>query len=400
MSETKVPEIRFNKYKEAWVERRFADIVQRKTHVVTNADITVEYEDICSGYGTLNKDLRDKPFQKSGVAFESGDILFGKLRPYLKNWLNPDFEGAAVGDFWVLRGTETESSFLYNLIQGDAFTSVSSISSGSKMPRSDWGLVSQTPFMIPAELDEQNHIGSLFCSLDGVIAVHRKKLTKLQQTKTSLMQKMFPQDDADLPELRLEDFSGVWDRRRLGSLGTTYAGLSGKSKDDFGHGDARYVTYTDVFQNARILDASRCELVELDAKQNTVRSGDILFTVSSETPEEVGMSAVWLAEEANVYLNSFCFGLRPTVQLDSSFFAYLLRATAVRKQFTLLAQGISRFNISKKKAMDIEVRVPPVTEQQAIGSLFSALDHVIVDEKQYIEKLKQAKTSLLQQMYV
>ena len=112
------------------------------------------------------------------------------------------------------------------------------------------------------------------------------------------------------------------------------------------------------------------------------------------------MSAVWLADEANVYLNSFCFGLRPTIQLDSSYFAYALRAVAVRKQFILLAQGISRFNISKKKAMDIEVRLPSMSEQRTIGALFSELDNLIAGEQQYIEKLKQAKASLLQKMFV
>lgn len=168
----------------------------------------------------------------------------------------------------------------------------------------------------------------------------------------------------------------AWEQRKLGDMGTTYGGLSGKTKDDFGHGEARFVPYTNVFDNP-IGDPSRLEAVEIDQGQNLVLKGDALFTVSSETPDEVGMSSVWPSDLDNLYLNSFCFGYRQDGSFDSGYLAYMLRSDTFRNQVEMLAQGISRFNISKGKVMDIEVPVPNKAEQRQIGALFSRLDSLI-----------------------
>ena len=109
------------------------------------------------------------------------------------------------------------------------------------------------------------------------------------------------------PSIRFRGFTDDWEQRKLGDMGTTFTGLSGKTKDDFGHGDARFVTYMNVFTNP-VSDPDRVEAVEIDKSQNAVQHGDVFFTTSSETPEEVGMSSVWLENTDNTYLNSFCFG--------------------------------------------------------------------------------------------
>ena len=167
-----------------------------------------------------------------------------------------------------------------------------------------------------------------------------------------------------------------WEQRKLGDCGTTYGGLSGKTKEDFGHGEARFVPYTNVFDNP-IADTCRLEAIEIDPRQNEVKLGDALFTISSETPEEVGMSSVWLSEQPNVYLNSFCFGYRQDGSFDSLYLAYMLRSQGMRSKLALLAQGISRFNISKKRVMELEAPRPRLEEQRKIGALFQKLDSLI-----------------------
>ena len=162
----------------------------------------------------------------------------------------------------------------------------------------------------------------------------------------------------------------------MGSCGTTYSGLSGKTKEDFGHGNARFVPYTNVFDNP-LTDTKRLEAVEIDSSQNNVAYGDVFFTVSSETPDEVGMSSVWLSDQEDVYLNSFCFGYRQDSTFDPHYLAYMLRSSSVRSDLTLLAQGISRFNISKNKVMELSVSVPSVVEQKQIGQYFARLDSLI-----------------------
>lgn len=119
------------------------------------------------------------------------------------------------------------------------------------------------------------------------------------------------------------------------------------------------------------------EPIEIDESQNEVRIGDVFFTTSSETPEEVGMSSVLLENKGKTYLNSFCFGYRPTQKFDNYYLAYMLRSSNVRKRIVFLAQGISRYNISKNKMMEIEIPIPSYDEQREIGLYFKHLDNLI-----------------------
>ena len=200
------------------------------------------------------------------------------------------------------------------------------------------------------------------------------------------------------PEIRFKGFTDDWEQRKLGEIGNTFTGLSGKTKEDFGHGDAKFVTYMNVFSNP-IAASDKTESVEIDHKQNEVQYGDIFFTTSSETPEEVGMSSVWLENKENVYLNSFCFGYRPTEKNNPYYMAYMLRANNFRSKMILLAQGISRYNISKNSAMDIEIQVPKYDEQKSIGKIFYEIDNLITLHQRKYEKLKNIKQSLLEKMF-
>ena len=135
----------------------------------------MEYEDVITGAGRLNKDINQKEAVKKGIVFDGSQVLYGKLRPYLHNWLNPDFSGVAVGDWWVLKPIETDKSFLYRLIQTQQFDDIANQSAGSKMPRADWNSVSNSEFAVPVSQDEQIKIGDYFSSLDTLITLHHRK---------------------------------------------------------------------------------------------------------------------------------------------------------------------------------------------------------------------------------
>ena len=201
-----------------------------------------------------------------------------------------------------------------------------------------------------------------------------------------------------VPKLRFPEFTATWEQHKLGDLGHTYGGLSGKSKQDFGHGDARFVTYMNVFSNP-IGDPCMVDSIEIDDRQSRVRKGDVLFTTSSETPDEVGMSCVWPSDSENLYLNSFCFGYRPTTKINSNFLASLLRSPSVREKIIFLAQGISRYNISKNKVMEISIPLPSEEEQSQIGDFFTQLDKTITLHQRKLEGLSKLKKSLLQKMF-
>jgi len=248
-------------------------------------------------------------------------------------------------------------------------------------------------------LKEQQAIGNFFSQLDHLITLHQRKYEKLKNIKKSMLEKMFPKNGSNVPEIRFKGFTDAWEQRKLGEVGKTYSGLSGKTKDDFGHGEAKFVTYMNVFSNSVCLP-NMTEAVEIDDKQNKVLFGDVLFTTSSETPEEVGMSSVWLENAENIYLNSFCFGYRPTKEFNPYYLAYMLRSPAIREKITFLAQGISRYNISKNKMMDIEIPIPSIVEQKQIGEHFRTLDSLIALHHRKLEKLEQIKQAMLHKMFV
>jgi len=176
--------------------------------------------------------------------------------------------------------------------------------------------------------------------------------------------------------------------KRLGEIGYFYGGLSGKSKHDFANGNAKFITYMNVYSNLAV-DTEISDMVKIgeNEKQNTVKHGDILFTGSSETLDECGISSV-LTKETNekLYLNSFCFGFRLIDKdlLLPDFSKYLFRSKEIRKQIIRTASGVTRFNVSREKMEQVIIPVPPLPVQQKI---FRILDN-------FTELIAQLETEL------
>ena len=219
-----------SEYAHPWEQRKFGDMTIResKTGESSKNLPCVEYEDVVCDNGVLNKDLSLKDAIKKGILFDGSQVLYGKLRPYLHNWLLPDFKGVAVGDWWVLRPKGVDKKFIYRLIQTQQFDDVTNLSSGSKMPRADWKLVSNTEFAIPCSTEEQMKIGLYFEHLDNLITLHQRELDSLKKLKKSLLQKMFPKNGEKIPELRFPEFTGDWEQRKV--LNEVNSIDTGKSK--------------------------------------------------------------------------------------------------------------------------------------------------------------------------
>lgn len=171
-----IPEVRFAGFTDAWEQRKFGDIVSRESMFKESSFEfpSVEYEDVIAEEGILNKDIRRKEEGKKGIVFDGTQVLYGKLRPYLHNWLNPNFFGVAVGDWWVLKPNNANKEFVYRLIQTQKFDNIANQSSGSKMPRADWNLISNSVFSLPSFSKEQIKIGQYFSQLDCLITLHQR----------------------------------------------------------------------------------------------------------------------------------------------------------------------------------------------------------------------------------
>ena len=243
--------------------------------------------------------------------------------------------------------------------------------------------------------EEQQDIVNFMSAIDKKIELLGKKYTHYQEFKKYLMQQIFAQ------KLRF-DKTSEWETFALNDLGKTYNGLSGLSKDNFEKGNSKYITYKSIFDN-NILKSDFTENVELNNKsQNEVKKGDLFFTGSSETPKEVGMVSVLNSTVEDCYLNSFCFGFRLNNNYDINplFLAYYLRSPIMRNKIMILAQGSTRFNLSKKEILKLKVEIPPFSEQQSIIDLFQNVDNKINEISMQTDNFNEFKKGLLQQMFV
>lgn len=158
--------------------------------------------------------------------------------------------------------------------------------------------------------------------------------------------------------------------KSLGELGSFYGGLSGKSKDDFTDGNAKFITYMNVYSNPALnLDVTETVKIGENEKQNTILYGDVLFTGSSETPDECGVSSVLTQHtDEKLYLNSFCMGYRfDDINLFlPDFLKHLFRSEALRIQIGKTASGVTRFNVSKDKMKKVSIPIPPIPVQAEI----------------------------------
>ena len=299
---------------------------------------------------------------------------------------------------------KVDYDFLYTVLNRPHFNELlNKLLTSSAQPNASSADIESIEMEIPEDAEEQKALSNYILSIDSLIQSTTKKIESLKQVKAASLQSMFPQEGETTPRVRFKGFEGEWEKVLIGKMGVTYSGLSGKTKDDFGFGEARFITFLNVLTNAKI-DTSILEPVNVnrDEHQNEVRKGDLLFNTSSETPEEVGMCGVMDEQLENVYLNSFCFGFRVTDNnIDPTCVAYVMRSHIGRRIMSILAQGATRYNLSKNSFCKAVLVLPKnIAEQRAIASYFTNLDRQITLHTQRLEKLKQIKAACLDNMFV
>ncbi|MCD8389772.1 MAG: restriction endonuclease subunit S [Oscillospiraceae bacterium] len=380
------PAIRFAGFNDAWEQRKFGDLAIRSANMsAENGLPRVEYEDIISGTGQLNKDIFSKESSKTGIVFHKGDVLYGKLRPYLQNWLLPQFNGLAVGDFWVLQPQNMDSSFLYRLIQSRQFDEVANQSTGTKMPRADWKLVSKSDFFVPPSIDEQAAIGNYFEQLDHLIALHQRKYAKLVNIKKSMLEKMFPQNGSNVPEIRFAGFTDAWEQRKFGDLAIRSANMSAEN------GLPR-VEYEDIISGTGQLNK---DIFSKESSKTGIvfHKGDVLYGKLRPYLQN------WLLPQFNGLAVGDFWVLQPQ-NMDSSFLYRLIQS----RQFDEVANqstGTKMPRADWKLVSKSDFFVPPsIDEQAAIGNYFEQLDHLIALHQRKLERLQNIKKACLEKMFV
>ena len=241
-------------------------------------------------------------------------------------------------------------------------------------------------------IEEQKFIVEAISDIETLIYDLEKLIKKKRNIFTGTMQSLLS------GKIRISD--SLWEKYVIGDIGDFYSGLTGKSKDDFGKGNARYITFLNVLNNT-VIDISKLESVQVneDEYQNEVLKGDLFFNTSSETPEEVGMCAVLMDSIRNTYLNSFCFGFRlKTKKVHALFFSYYFNSQEGRKIMRVLAQGATRFNLSKDYFSQTEIELPPYEDQVEIAPTLADMEGDILSLEKKCLKYKAMKQGMMEEL--
>ena len=280
-----------------------------------------------------------------------------------------------------------ENEFLYSWYKKHGNVIGIRYAQGTKQQNLSYDILEKFRIAYP-NTKEQEKLNKFISLLDKRIATQNKIIDKLQSLIKGLNDTLYAQHSDEV----MTSFA---------ELGTSYSGLSGKSAQDFGSGKP-FITYLNVYSN-NIINKNDFQYVAIKdgEKQNIVEYGDVLFTLSSETPNEVGIGSVFLGKE-KVYLNSFCFGIHITNKevAFSPYLSYYVSSTAFRKFIYPYAQGSTRFNLCKADFEKASIKLPTLENQKRIYSILSHIDNKIITERQMLDLYNSQKQYLLRQMFI
>lgn len=339
------------------------------------------------------------------IKVEIGDILFvqrGSLgkAAFVKKLDEP----ATINPSMVLiKKIKCNRIFLYYCLTGKIIQDeVLKVTTSTAVPMISQKQIKE--FIIPLPPPpEQKKIADILTTVDDKLENIESQIAEYTNLKKGLMQQLLTKGigHSKFVDSKLGMIPEGWRVVKLGEIGSTYNGLSGKSKDDFGNGEP-YIPYMNIFSNNTI-NPNWLEYVSIspDENQNAVKYGDVFFTTSSETPEEVGMSSVLLDDIGTVYLNSFCFGFRLNDfnALLPDYAKFLFRGQAVRKSIVVFAQGSTRFNLSKTNLLKrLHLALPPISEQKEIANILTSVDEKMKSLLQKKEEYTKLKKGLMEQL--
>ena len=397
-----VPNLRFPEFQGEWEKTKFGDIATGFDYGMNAA---------AKNYDGLNKYIRITDIDEASSSYTDKDIVSpdGVLTDnYLVN--NRDIllarTGASTGKSYLYKKSDGKLYYAGFLIRANVTTHdpyfvfsqlhthrywrwVSIMSARSGQP----GINSQEYSSFPiytTSIEEESKIAKLLSLLDERIATQSKIIEKMQTLIKGLNDSLY--------EL-YGNGNGI--TTSFAELGHSYSGLSGKTANDFGTGKP-FITYLNVYSN-NIINENDYQYVRISEgeKQNVVKYGDVLFTLSSETPEEVGVGSVFLGKE-EVLLNSFCFGIHieNEEQVYSPYLSYYVSSTPFRKFIYPFAQGSTRFNLCKADFEKASIKLPLLENQKHIYAILNSIAEKIETEEMMFEKYLIQKQYLLRQMFI
>lgn len=367
-----------------------------KTHY-TESDKGVTYvqgfnvEENSFNYTGIKKVTREFHLSHLRSSLKYGDLLTVQTGDVgLTSFVPQHLEGANCHALIISRYKKTQVdskyvSFYLNSKQGR--NRLKDIETGTTMKHINVGDFQYFQIPLPP-LPEQEAIAGALSDADAWIESLEQLIAKKRLIKQGAMQELLTPKEG-------------WEVKKLGEVGKIYGGLSGKTKQDFGSGNSYYIPFMNVMKNV-VIDKTFIEKVNLKQgeTQNRVLKNDLLFNGSSETPEELGISSVILEDIEDLFLNSFCFGFRVfDNNVSPIFLSYLMRSPYGRQVIYYLAQGATRYNLSKANFFNLEISFPKsLTEQTRIATILSDMDAELEALEQHLHKARQIKQGMMQEL--
>ena len=391
----KVPNLRFPNFYSDWEVKKLGEISTNKSKKYnpnneTNFIKCIELEHLSSETGQLLGFVDGSQSGSIKNVFQKGNVLFGKLRPYLKKYYQPNFDGVCSSEIWVLNGKEILNDFLYYLIQTNSFVDLANQSSGSKMPRADWSILENGLFSFPNS-EEQQKIASFLSLIDERIQTQNKIIEQLETLIKGLSEKLFSQN------IRFKDFKGEWEVKKLGEVFYSEKG-KGLSKDKLdSNGQYECVLYGELYTKYKEVIFN---IVSKTNEEDGLKSktGDLLIP-SSTTTSGIDLANVTALNKENVLLGGDITVLRSEEKINNIFYAYYL-SNYKKEEIASYAQGSTIVHLYYNHLKNMLIDLPSFEEQTKIANYLHSIDQKIQTEKAILEQLEMQKKYLLQQMFV
>ncbi|ULQ55459.1 restriction endonuclease subunit S [Flavihumibacter rivuli] len=392
-----IPVIRFQEFTNNWISEEFENISERASDKYNPDKSKIDYpcielESLDQDTGILLNTFSSKEQKSIKNKFNKGDVLFGKLRPYLRKFHQPNFEGVCSSEIWVLRGTKITNRFLYYLLQAKRFSDLMNVTSGSKMPRAEWSLVSKESFFYPSH-PEQQKIASFLTAVDEKIQQLSRKKKLLEQYKKGVMQKFFNQ------EIRFKPDKGGkfpdWEEKNLGEISVIKRGASPRpiSSPKWFNSESNigWVRISDVTKSNKFLTKTEQYLSkEGIAKSRLVPSGNIIMSISATIGKPIYTTFEVCIHDGFVVFED--------LQAEKEFLFYYL--DFIKENWYRYGQPGTQINLNSEIVSCEPILVPCNKEQQKIASFLSALDDKLNLVSIELDKARKWKKGLLQQMFV
>lgn len=423
MNENKTLAVRFQGFTNDWEQRKLGEFCNmfngdrginypKDSDMVPDGIPFINAGDLQEGrvnLATVNKITREKFYQLSGAKIKRGDILYCLRGTLGKNAFVDSFnEGTVASSLVDIRPKNIDSQYLFTILNSDIeYRQRIRCDEGAAQPNLSAKNLANFDIPVP-EIGEQVKIGRYFETLSNLIALHQRKLTKLQLLKKSMLTKMFPKDGARVPEIRFQGFHGDWEQRKLGEFFTSLKNntLSRSNLND-GQGTIQNIHYGDVLiKYGEYLDVRKEKIPFVNPSTilsniDFLQNGDIIFADTAEDATVGKCTEISGIDGHKVVSGLHTMPFRPVVKFAEGYLGFYLNSSAYHDQLIPLMQGIKVTSISKRALHDTLLTYPPDRrEQSRLGEFFIHLDYLIAIHQRKLSKLQKIKQAMLSKLFV